>query len=493
MAQDTRSILSVGIDVGTSTTQIVFSQLTLAGGVVGGTTPLSRAPTGQLRLSGIMDKKVLYRSDVHFTPLLGPEEIDAAALKEILRQEYDRAGISPETVETGAVIITGETAKKKNADTILDAISTLAGDFVVTVAGPHLESMISGRGSGAATYSIEHYTTVTNIDIGGGSANSVVFRQGKMLAAAAMNYGGRILQLNPATGEITHIADPAQAILDHLHLPLKLGDKPSLAQLRAFTDCMADLTVRLMDGTMDELAAKLMLTEPSRVPAKGTVLFFSGGIGYYFYHPLTLNTVADVTIHGDVGPLLAESLRMHPTIRTYTIKEPTETMRATVLGASSQTVTLSGSTIWAEQDLLPIRNVPVVHLHWENDQPPTRAAVVEAARYAMTRWDISPQTDRFAVALEIQWELDYPLLTELSHGLADFAEKHLPARQPLIIITDHDYARALGQTVKSFIPKHPLLVIDQVGLQEGDYIDIGRPMLDGRVVPLSVKTLVFYH
>ena len=84
-------------------------------------------------------------------------------------------------METGAVIITGETARKKNADEILQAIAGLAGEFVVSVAGPHVESLISGRGSGAAQLLAAHFTTVTNVDIGGGSANSAIFRRAARL------------------------------------------------------------------------------------------------------------------------------------------------------------------------------------------------------------------------------------------------------------------------------------------------------------------------
>lgn len=492
MSQQTRDMLSVGIDVGTTTTQIVFSRLTLAGGVMGGSTPLIRSPLSRPSQTGIIDKEVVYRSNIHFTPLKGPEEVDAAALEQILRQEYRQAGIVPEQVETGAVIITGETAKKRNADVILDALSALAGDFVVTVAGPHLESMISGRGSGAVAYSREHYTTVTNVDIGGGSANSAVFRQGELLASAAMNYGGRILEINPATGQITSIAEPARIIIEHLDLPFSAGYRPTLDQLRVFTDCMAGLTVNLIEGTTSPLAGRLMLTEPMAVSGKGTVLLFSGGIGYYFYQAPTLDSVAAVARHGDVGPLLAESIRLHPTIRSYTIRQPPETMGATVMGASSQTVTLSGSTIWAEEDILPIRNVPVVRPQWPA-VPPDRRQVSEAVAGALTRWDVNPADTRFAVALDLTWNLDYDSLSELAGGLADFVQNHLPPGRPLIVIIEHDYARALGQTVKSLVKNHPLLVIDQVGLQEGDYIDIGRPMLEGRVVPLSVKTLIFYH
>jgi len=136
--------------------------------------------------------------------------------------------------------------------------------------------------------------------------------------------------------------------------------------------------------------------------------------------------------------------------------------------------------------------VPVVRPRWPA-APPLSGQVAQAVRQAVTQWDVNPARAHFALALELTWELDYPSLAELGAGLADFARADLPPRQPLIIIIEHDYARALGQTVKGLIPEQPLLVIDQVGLQEGDYIDIGRPMLDGRVVPLSVKTLIFYH
>jgi ethanolamine utilization protein EutA len=170
-------------------------------------------------------------------------------------------------------------------------------------------------------------------------------------------------------------------------------------------------------------------------------------------------------------------------------------MRDTVLGASAHTVTLSGSTIWAERDLLPLRNVPVVRPAISGDHsgsPPQAGDVAGAVAEAVRRWGVDPLTGLFAVALEMSGALDYNRLLVLAGGLAKFAST-LPAGRPLIVVTERDYAQALGQTVKGLAPDRPLVVIDQVGLDEGDYIDIGAPLMDGRVVPLSVKTLVFYH
>lgn len=334
-----------------------------------------------------------------------------------------------------------------------------------------------------------------------------------------MNYGGRILEIEHGTGKVRHIADPARHILDDVGLRLETGDSVSLEDLRRFTDRMADMTVELIEGTNSPLAQKIYLTPPVGVSGKGSVLMFSGGIGHYYYNPIPINSVSDATIHDDVGPLLAESLRKHAVLNSYSIVPPAETLRATVLGASTQTVTLSGSTIWAEKEILPLKNVPVIRPNLaerseplgersrsaglggtstagfdsERLSPPLSAEFVSRSiSAAVTRWDVNLATDPFAIALELDKSLDYESLTQLANGLKDFSNT-MPSDRPLIAIIERDYAQALGQTVKGLVPSRALLVIDQVGLSEGDYIDIGAPLMDGRVVPLSVKTLIFYH
>jgi ethanolamine utilization protein EutA len=477
---ESQSLLSVGIDVGTTTTQVVFSRLDLS----------NVARTGLISRVSITGRQILYQSPILFTPLLDEDTINADQLNAIVQGEYASAGMNPQDVATGAVIITGETAKKKNADAILQSLAGLAGDFIVSIAGPNVESLIAARGSGAAQYSKEHYTTVTNVDIGGGSANAAVFRSGNPLGGAAMNYGGRILILDPASGKIRHIAEPARKIMADCGLDLHLGDIPSMEALRRLCDRMADVTVDLIEGTTSPLASQLYLTPPAPVSGKGSLLMFSGGIGHYYYHPLELHSLFDVTIHEDIGPLLAESLRGHPVLSSYQVAVPDETLRATVLGASTQTVTLSGSTIWAEKEILPLKNVPVIHQKMTLDALPEEIA--STLEQSVKRLDLDPASDLYALVLELPGALNYPSLLQLASGLRDFATP-FPEEKPLLIIIERDYAQAVGQTVKGLMPRRPLLVIDQVGLMEGDYIDIGTPLMEGRVVPLSVKTLVFYH
>src|SRR5258706_1847878 len=256
---------------------------------------------------------------------------------------------------------------------------------------------------------------------------------------------------------------------------------------------MADLTVKLIEGTNSSLAQKIYLTPPVGVSGKGSIIMLSGGIGHYYYNPIPINSVSDATIHGDVGPLLADSLRKHAVLNSYTIVPPSETVRATVLGASTQTVTLSGSTIWAEKEILPLKNVPVIRPIFESGQgDPAPAQISNSISEAVTRWDVNLATDPFAIALELDKSLNYESLTQLASGLKMFADT-MPSDRPLIAIIERDYAQALGRTVKGLAPSRALLVIDQVGLSEGDYIDIGTPLMDGRVVPFNVKTLILYH
>lgn len=478
MNDTSRQLLSVGIDLGTTTSQLVFSTLTL----------VDVARAGQIPRINITDRKVVYQSEIVFTPLLDAETIDVARVMEFIRGQYQAAGVLPSQVETGAVIITGETAKKKNADEILKAAAGLAGDFVVTVAGPNVESLIAGRGSGAAEYARQHFTTVTNVDIGGGSANSAVFKQGGLVAAAAMNYGGRVIELDPA-GRVRHITRPGALILEQVGLRLQIGDLAQLEDLIRVCDCMASLTTELIEGGGSPLAQKLYLTPPAAVSGRGRPLMFSGGIGRCYFEGAPVRTLEDTRRYQDVGPLLAERLRTYPGLREYLVVKPPETMRATVLGAASQLVTLSGSTIWAEKGILPLRNVPVIHPEWDGEKD-----MSAAIKQAGLRWDLNLSTDTFALALDVSHALDYAGLVRLADGLAQFAGE-MRQGTPLIVIIQRDYAQSLGQTLRPLLGSgaRPLLVIDQVGLEEGDFIDIGSPLMDGRVVPLSVKTLVFYH
>ncbi len=475
MPRASREVLSVGIDVGTTTTQVVFSQLSLQ----------DVARPGQVPRIQVDERSVVFRSDVHRTPLRSPDEVDAAALADLVARDYALAGIDRSAIETGAVIITGETARTSNADAILTALSATAGDFVVTVAGPNAEAQIAGRGSGVARWSADHYSQVTTIDVGGGTSNAAVFSNGRHLSSAALAVGGRLIELDPA-GRVVRIAPPGAALIAHLHLGIRHGETASLADLQKFCDAMADLLADLATGREVTVGPGIAITPPLAHTENSTTVFFTGGVGACYYDQAPYAALADIAAYGDVGPLLAAAMRDNARIARLAVRRPPETIRATVLGAAAQTVTLSGSTIWADRDLLPLRNVPVVHPNREGSSTLTQS--IDAA---LARWDLAPDAVA-AIVIDMPTGIGYEHVTAVARDLVAHHARGGGSHLPLVLVMAQDYAQVLGQTIHSLAPGIPLLVIDQVGLGEGDYIDIGLPMLDGRAVPLSIKTLVFY-
>jgi ethanolamine utilization protein EutA len=477
MAGPQREVLSVGIDVGTTTTQVVFSHLLLH----------DVARPGQVPRIQVDEKSVVHKGEVHPTPLSAPDLVDADALAALVRREYDAAGISPQSIETGAVIITGETARTKNAEAILQALSAEAGDFVVTIAGPNAEAQIAGRGSGAARWSTDHYEQVTCVDIGGGTSNAAVFKMGRHLCSSAIAVGGRQVEIDPS-GQVTRIAPPGRSIIEDLGLDIKEGQHASLDQLGTICDVMADLVVDLATGKEVRVGRGVQLTPPLQGTEASTSVFLTGGIGALYYEAVPVASLADVARFGDVGPLLADSLRHNDRLQRLTVRRPPETLRATVLGAAGQTVTLSGSTIWVARDLLPLRNLPVVRpaMPGRGGGPSFASAVHEA----LVRWDLEDDV-LAAIVVDLPSELGYAALQAVADEMVAYHDSGHSSR-PLVLVLQQDYAQVLGQTIQTVRPGLPLIVIDQVGLGEGDFIDIGLPVLDGRAVPLSIKTLVFY-
>lgn len=485
MATALRQLLSVGIDVGTTTTQVVFSRLTLQ----------NVARPGQVPRIQVEAKSALYRSPIYFTPLLSPDAVDTGALRKIIEKEYQSAGFTPAQVETGAVIVTGEIARTRNADAILEALSHLAGDFVVTVAGPNVESIIAGRGSGAAAYSTEYYTQVTHVDIGGGTANAVIFQAGEFLSASAMAVGGRQLVIEKTSGIVRHIPPPGKRIVEDLGLPIRVGGQVTLPVLETFCEYMADLIADLVLGIETSRSHNFYLSKPLAHAGESRTLMLSGGVAAYYYHPIPIQTLSEVLIYDDVGPLLADALRRNPRIQQFQVREPAETLRATVMGAASQTVTLSGSTIWTEKNLLPLRNLPVTRPILTYPIAPERltAQLYEAIEAAAVRWSTQEAESQVAISLDLQAHLDFSTLQSIAAAVVQYAQNRTDPSAPVVLILERDYAQVLGQSIKAIHPALPLIVIDQVGLDEGDFIDLGKPIVDGRVVPLSIKTLVFYH
>ena len=235
-----KTVQSVGIDIGTTTTQVIFSRLTM----------VNRAPVTQVPRYEFVEREIFFQSPVRPTPLQEDGTVDVPMLQRFIDEQFAAADLTLSDIETGAIIITGETSKVKNAKDTVMGLADRLGDFVVATAGPNLESVIAGRGSGAGEYSKRNHARVLNIDIGGGTSNYVVFNSGRVEDTACLNIGGNLIKTD-RSGTATKIREPAKWIIESLFGEALPEARVSAGHLKKVVNCMAQLVV---DVTLSERA-----------------------------------------------------------------------------------------------------------------------------------------------------------------------------------------------------------------------------------------------
>ena len=445
-------LCSVGLDVGTTSTQMILSELTIE----------NKASAFSVPEMDITDRKILYKSPIHFTPLLRGDLVDGEGIRAIVLEEYRKAGITREDVDTGAVIITGETSRKENAAAVLQSLSDFAGDFVVATAGPDLESVLAAKGAGAVDLSAETGKTVLHMDIGGGTSNLALIEDGRITATGCLNVGGRLLKFD-TDGAISYISPVLMGIFDG-----KVGQIPTATQLQALAETLVsalemaaglrkktDLLDKLWTKECCELPPALCATPLINAGGKVPVFSFSGGVAD------CIDTVHPDFAFGDIGPILGQAIRKSR-LCSGEYRLGTETIRATVIGAGCHSAQLSGSTVFYQNVTFPLKNLPVVtqiSALSRQDSPGILALPgVPAAHY------------REIVAL------------------AEEITQNWPA-QPVLIALEADMAKALGHALALRLPKAtPILCIDRVRLTDNSYLDIAAPV--GTALPVVVKTLI---
>ena len=437
-------LLSVGLDVGTTSTQMVVSELIVENRASGFAVPEME----------IADRKILYRSPVYFTPLVEGTLINGEQLRRLVEEEYQKSGIIRDQVDTGAVIITGETSRKENARTVVQALSEYAGDFVVATAGPDLESVLAAKGAGAVDYSRDTGRTVLHMDIGGGTSNLALIREGKIIKTGCLNVGGRLVKFSPE-GIVTYRSPVLEGLTS-----LETG-KPSTKQQRTSLAEMLASALEMAAGRKPEtpLLGQLLTEEagePWRPPGEPVVVSFSGGVADCIAsdHP-------DFAF-GDLGPELGRAIRESTLCRdAYVLGR--ETIRATVIGAGCHSAQLSGSTVYHQNVEFPLKNLPVVK---------------EIDRKSV------PRDGPVVLALEGIRSPSYGQVAQLAQQLARQYEP------PLLICLEQDMAKALGQALAVRLPPDArILCIDRIRVEEDSYLDIGQPVCGA--LPVVVKTVIF--
>lgn len=472
-------INSVGIDIGTSTTQLIFSKITIQNMATSYTVP---------RIS-IVATEVIYRSDIYFTPLTNSNTIDAEKVKEIVKSEYQKAKINPKDLQTGAVIITGETARKENANEVLSALSEMAGDFVVATAGPDLESVLSARGAGTDMMSKEDRNVIANIDIGGGTSNIAVYDNGNIVSTSCLDIGGRLIKIE--NGKILYIYEKIAKLASTNGIDIKVGDPADESKLRKIAKIMSSqiaMAINLIPK--DEYHGMLYTNEgnPINSDIKIDGVTFSGGVADIIYNDKNQS----IFTYGDIGVLLGREIKNDDSYNKAKIYQSIETIRATVVGAGTHTTEVSGSTIKYDEECLPVKNVPVVKMSEEEEKN-----LEVFSKKLLEKIDIFANRNKeenFAVALSGQFHQSFDDVQELAKAIIDGTKTYENYDLPLIVIVENDIGKVLGNALTVQLEhRKKVLCIDNIFVKEGDCIDIGEPLGQGRVVPVITKTLIFNH
>src|SRR4051812_8607170 len=478
--QDHVTLVSVGIDIGSAGTQVIFSRINLR-----------RYGEDLTSRYYVVSRETLYQSPVALTPYQSEERIDDAALGRIIDEAYAGAKLHPDQIDTGAVILTGEALRRENAQGIARLLSEQGGEFVCATAGHHMESMLAAYGSGASRVSHDEEKRVLNIDIGGGTTKLALVEKGHVIATAAVHIGGRLQVVDPKTGHIERL-DPAgryharQAGFDwHKGDTIDPNDLDKVAEVMA-GELVAALTERPMPHAVEHLYLTDVIADFGRIDG----MMFSGGVGEYVYG-------REERDFGDMGRRLGKAIRRKVdagAFEPWPLLIAGECIRATALGASEYSVQLSGNTSYISKpgELLPRRNLQVVQPPYECGEVIDAVALAKSIRNHFTSFDLIEGEGEVALALRWRGAPSYERIAAFAEGIRHGLKNTIERRKPVYIMLDGDIAQTLGAILREeFLVESEILCIDGVMLRDFDYIDLGRIRMPSYTVPVTIKSLVF--
>jgi ethanolamine utilization protein EutA len=470
--EDEIVVLSVGVDIGSSTSHLVFSRIVL-----------ERLDSRYV----VTIRETFYQSDILLTPYSAEDEIDAAALGAFIERQYQDAKVDPDEIDTGALILTGVAVRRRNARKIGELFARQAGKMVAVSAGDSLETVMAAHGSGAVARSIRDNGTVMNVDVGGGTSKIAICADGRVTELTALDVGARLLCLDPV-GRIVRIEEAGRRFGAELGINLELGAQLAPASARALAARMADCLFEAMAGGSPAAGGRALLRlDPlSRRPAVQQ-LTFSGGVAEYIYG-------REAQAYGDIGVLLAQEIRARVEGWGAKLERASEGIRATVIGASQYTTQVSGSTIYVSPlEALPLRNVPVIAPAFALDGDDIDSAAVAAEIKALLkRLDLGEAGTPVAVFVPWRGSATFQRLDAFCQGLTDGLAAILADGHPLVLAGDGDVGGLMGIHLREEMQLDNAIVsVDGLELKEFDYIDIGTMLPNSGAVPVVIKSLIF--
>jgi ethanolamine utilization protein EutA len=470
--EDEIVVLSVGVDIGSSTSHLVFSRIVL-----------ERLDSRYV----VTTRETFYQSDILLTPYCAEDEIDATALGAFIERQYQNAKVDPDEIDAGALILTGVAVRRRNARNIGELFARQAGKMVAVSAGDNLEAVMSAHGSGAAARSIRDRATVMNVDVGGGTAKIAICADGRVIDLTALDVGARLICLDPA-GRIVRVEEAGRRFGAELGIRLESGARLASDAARALAARMADCLFEAMDGSSPMCGGRTLLRlDP--LARRGAVdqLTFSGGVAEYIYG-------REAQTYGDLGALLAQEIRVRAEQWGPKLERPSEGIRATVIGASQYTTQVSGGTIYVSPlSTLPLRNVPVIAppftLATDEIDP---AAVAAQLKTLLKRLDLEETSTPVAVFVPWRGSATFQRLDAFCRGLTDGLAEILADGHPLVLAGDGDVGGLMGIHLREEMQLDNAIVsVDGLELKEFDYIDIGNMLPHSGAVPVVIKSLIF--
>ena len=473
--QETVELLTVGIDIGSSTSHLLFAKVTMR-----------RRAQGLSSRFMVTDREVVWRSPIIFTPFLPDGTIDVRRLEAFLQDAYHQAGYERSDIDSGAVILTGEAIKRKNARAIDELFANEAGKFVCATAGHKLESTLAAHGSGAVRLSKDRGECFLHMDIGGGTTKMALIDNGRICGVSAFAVGGRLLATDDS-GIWNRVDKSAQMAADDLGLPTdaKTLSNPKVRQRIARR--LATVAVDYILGEpLDRLGTLLQLTEMLPRNVEPTAFSLSGGVSEYIFG-------REDRDYGDIAQMLAGEIRDQLAERAdLPVLDPGQGIRATVIGASQFTVQVSGKTIYLpDRTVLPVHNVPVVHVDLDLSGDIDPIAVTGAIQAGIKRLDLVPES-RLAVAFTWQGDPEFRRLEAMGQAIVAATAPGGWREGPLLLMIDGDVGGILGQLLQKELDLPGVLIsVDGVQLQELDFVDVGDLINPPGVVPVVIKSLLF--
>jgi ethanolamine utilization protein EutA len=470
--EDEIVVLSVGVDIGSSTSHLVFSRIVL-----------ERLDSRYV----VTIRETFYQSDILLTPYSAEDEIDTAALGAFIERQYQDAKVDPDEIDTGALILTGVAVRRRNARKIGELFARQAGKMVAVSAGDSLETVMAAHGSGAAARSIHDNATVMNVDVGGGTSKIAICADGRVSDLTALDVGARLLCLDPV-GRIVRIEEAGRRFGAELGINLDVGEQLAPASARALAARMADCLFEAMAGGSPAAGGRALLRlDPLLRRPAVQQLTFSGGVSEYIYG-------REAQAYGDLGVLLAQEIRARVERWGPKLERASEGIRATVIGASQYTTQVSGSTIYVSPlEALPLRNVPVIAPAFALDGDEIDSATVAAEIKALLkRLDLSEAGTPVAVFVPWRGSATFQRLDAFCQGLTDGLAAVLADGHPLVLAGDGDVGGLMGIHLREEMQLDNAIVsVDGLELKEFDYIDIGTMLPNSGAVPVVIKSLIF--